>query len=187
MYVVNCVNTLKLFSFIGNALLFLGPHELFIDVITNLFHTYGSVMRIHLGPRPNLLVSSPEAFEKILSNNKHITKGKDYVFLWEWLGFGLLTSTGTKWHSRRKMLTPAFHFRILEEFLEVMNSQCSVLCKKLGEKADKGEFNIFPYITHCALDIICETAMGKCINAQENDDTKYVKAVYRSSEIVFQV
>ncbi len=144
-------------------------------------------MRIHLGPRPNLIVSTPEVFEKILSNNKHITKGKDYVFLWDWLGFGLLTSTGTKWHSRRKMLTPAFHFRILEEFLDVMNNQCSVLCKKLGEKADKGEFNIFPYITHCALDIICETAMGKCINAQENDDTNYVKAVYRSSEIVFQV
>ena len=36
---------------------------------------YGPVVRIHLGTRPNLVIgSSPEAFEKILSSNKQITK-----------------------------------------------------------------------------------------------------------------
>ena len=67
-----------------------------------------------------------------------------------------------------------------------MNNQCSILCDKLEEQVGKREFNVFPYVTHCALDIICETAMGKCINAQEHNDTDYVRAVYRSSEIVFQ-
>jgi len=172
--------------FVGNALKFIGPTEDFVHKMTYLVNKYGSVFRLHLGPRANLIISEPEAFEKILSSNKHITKGKDYVFLWDWLGFGLLTSTGAKWHSRRKMLTPAFHFRILEDFLDIMNNQCDILCQKLTERVDKSEFDIFPYITHCALDIICETAMGKCINAQENDDTDYVKAVFRSSEIVFQ-
>ena len=91
-----------------------------------------------------------------------------------------------KWHSRRKMLTSAFHFRILEDFLDVMNNQCQTLISKLDKKVDCEEFNLYPYITHCALDIICETAMGKNINAQDNNDTDYVKAVYRGSEIVFQ-
>ena len=61
------------------------------------------------------------------------------------------------------------------------------MCEKLSERADKSEFDIYPYITHSALDIICETAMGKCINAQENGNSEYVRAVYRSAEIVFQV
>ena len=114
-------------------------------------------------------------------------KGKDYKFLWPWLGTGLLTSTGSKWHTRRKMLTPAFHFKILEDFLDVMNKHCVKLCddilEPLSRKAE--EFDIFPLVTHCALDIICETAMGKSINAQEDSDSDYVRAIYSASDIVF--
>ena len=115
-------------------------------------------------------------------------KGKDYKFLWPWLGTGLLTSTGSKWHSRRKMLTPAFHFKILEDFLDVMNKHCAKLCDDILEplslKAE--EFDVFPLVTHCALDIICETAMGKSINAQEDSDSDYVRAIYSASDIVFK-
>ena len=89
---------------------------IFYNEFWQLLDKYGSVIRFHLGTRPNLLVgSSPEAFEKIMSSNKQITKvtlkfqtplkwnavkGKDYKFLLPWLGTGLLISTGSKWHSR---------------------------------------------------------------------------------------
>ena len=67
-----------------------------------------------------------------------------------------------------------------------MNQQCRILCDLIGEKADKGEFNIYPMVTHCALDIICETAMGKQLNSQQNNDTDYVTAVYKSADFVFR-
>jgi len=102
------------------------------------------------------------------------------------LAKGLLTSTGAKWHSRRKLLTPAFHFKILEDFMEIMNDHSKIFCDILSAKADGPAFNIFPLVTHCALDIICETAMGKNINAQKDSDSEYVKAVYESSDLVFQ-
>ena len=35
---------------------------------------YGKVVRIHLGTRVNVAVASPDAFEKILSSNRQITK-----------------------------------------------------------------------------------------------------------------
>ena len=143
---------------------------------------------------------------------------------------------------RRKMLTPAFHFKILESFLDVMNAQCSVLCNEvLAPLANTGEFDVFPIVrewwwwwrvwcvsncdsisfpfgeqklwlawmvakmtsyldriynglfgvlrknghfvmfgfiqvTHCALDMICETAMGRSINA--NDEIKWLNAIF---------
>jgi cytochrome P450 family 4 len=58
--------------------------------------------------------------EKILSNStKHIEKGYAYRLLHPFLKTSLLTSGGEKWHTRRRMLTPAFHFSMLKEFCEI--------------------------------------------------------------------
>lgn len=60
-----------------------------------------------------------------------------------------------------------------------MNSQAKNLTNKLSTCAKNGEtVDIFQKITLCALDIICETAMGKSIDAQSNSDSDYVKAIY---------
>lgn len=64
-------------------------------------------------------------------------------------------STGDKWRSRRKMLTPTFHFSILTDFLEVMNEQSDILIQKMLKHVGGDPFNCFGYITLCALDIIC--------------------------------
>uniref|UniRef100_A0A1B0DR40 Uncharacterized protein n=1 Tax=Phlebotomus papatasi TaxID=29031 RepID=A0A1B0DR40_PHLPP len=119
-----------------------------------------------------------DEFMPILGSPKHIDKSSDYNYLHPWLGTGLLTSSGVKWHSRRKILTPAFHFKILEDFIDVFSEQSSILASKLAVEVEKESFNIFPYVTLCTLDIVCETAMGRQVNAQSNSDSEYVKAVY---------
>ena len=40
-------------------------------------------------------------------------------------------SNGEKWFHRRKLLTPAFHFEILKDFLSVFNEQSEIFIKKL--------------------------------------------------------
>jgi len=57
----------------------------------------------------------------------------------------------------------------------------------LKREFPKGEvFDISPYIKRCTLDIICETAMGKQINAQDNRNSPYLNAIHRIGEL-FQI
>lgn len=114
------------------------------------------------------------------ATSKHTTKGFFYKALYPWLGRGLLTADGELWHTRRHLLTPTFHFSILNGFSDVMNEQANVFVSQLAKEADTGKtFDIFHYVTLCALDIIMETAMGVKLGAQvagkEND---YVQAIY---------
>ena len=41
----------------------------------------GNVLRLHIGPRVNAVITTPEGFEKVLSSNKQITKVQIFSFL----------------------------------------------------------------------------------------------------------
>ncbi|XP_049837550.1 cytochrome P450 4C1-like isoform X2 [Schistocerca gregaria] len=147
---------------------------------------FGPIFRFWLGPYPVVHISKPEYMEKVLSSSEIIDKSHFYAFLYPWLGQGLLTSTGSKWHMHRKMITPAFHFRILDNFVEIFAENGEILVEKLKPKADGKAFDMYPFITRCALDIICETAMGTSVNAQNQTQSAYVNAVTRISELTVE-
>jgi len=57
---------------------------------------------------------------------------------------------------RRKLLTPTFHFKILNDFVEVFNKQANILVSKFNKTADGNTVtDIAKDVTLCALDIIC--------------------------------
>ncbi|KAL4239904.1 Cytochrome P450 4V2 [Mactra antiquata] len=139
--------------------------------------------RILIGSHPIILVCCPKETEQLVNSSKHLDKSSDYDLLQPWLGTGLLLSTGEKWKTRRKLLTPTFHFKILHDFVGVFNEQCKILVNKWKPSADgRTVINVYSDITTCALDIICETAMGRNVNAQQDSDSDYVKAVHKVSQ-----
>ncbi|XP_077541896.1 cytochrome P450 4c3-like isoform X1 [Haemaphysalis longicornis] len=151
-----------------------------------VFQRFGRYV-VYLGFRPLVILFKAEYVEEVLSSNKLLTKGDEYEFLHGWLGTGLLTSAGEKWRSRRRLFTPAFHFRILDDFMGTINAQSFILAAKLGELClAKQPFDVLPVVTMCTLDTICETVMGTTINAQSNTSSPYVKAVDRLGEIVLE-
>ncbi|XP_063075460.1 cytochrome P450 4V2 [Engraulis encrasicolus] len=174
------------YPLIGNTLQFKSNAGDFFSQVVDYTVQYKDtpLLKVWLGPIPFVILFRAETIETVLNNPVHMDKAYVYKFLLPWLGTGLLTSTGDKWRRRRKMLTPSFHFSILTDFLEVMNEQAEVLVEKLDKLAGKGPFNCFNHITLCALDIICETAMGKKIYAQSNYDSEYVRCVYKMSDII---
>lgn len=57
------------------------------------------------------------------------------------------------------------------------------MIRLISECAGDDEIDIFPYIKHCALDTIVETAMGIELNAQLDSNQPYVKAVKEFSRL----
>lgn len=79
-----------------------------------------------------------------------------YDVLQIWLGEGLVNSNGWKWHQRRKMITPSFHFKILQDFHVVMNSNAGKFVEKLKAIAEGGRiFDFQKKVHNLTLDIMC--------------------------------
>ncbi|XP_065569758.1 cytochrome P450 4C1-like isoform X2 [Artemia franciscana] len=146
---------------------------------------YGRLYRMWLGPQARIAICGAKYAETIFSSQKYMEKSKDYDLLRPWLGDGLLLSSGNKWRSRRRLLTPAFHFRTLDVFLPTFLENSSIFVDMLEKHSAHGAaIDIFHLAGLCTLDIICECAMGVKVNAQEEDDSEYVVAVKKIAEIV---
>ncbi|XP_028401933.1 cytochrome P450 4V2-like [Dendronephthya gigantea] len=178
----------KSWPIVGNALQFDRTPQGFHEQLVKWAEEYYSngYFCMWIGPKPYIVVFKAEYAEVILSNQKNITKNYGYKLMEPWLGTGLLTSTGNKWKSRRRLLTPAFHYHILEDYIPVYLTQSSTLISLLKEKAGKGEFDIAPYLRMFTLDVICEAAMGVKVNAQNDNNSKYASAVLSISELILE-
>lgn len=104
---------------------------------------------------PLVIIQTPEAVEVLLNSSENLKKPMMYNFLVPWLGEeNVLTGTGDKWRLKRKLATPAFHFKTLEHFIGVFNEHGDAMVRKMAEMADKPESaNIYRYVQRCTLDI----------------------------------
>lgn len=164
---------------IGNSLEFTNksPPEIF-QTLNKFTVSLGNIWRFSFHPfQHQLMISEPKLVEAILSSHKQLEKTDDYRFVRPWLGDGLLLSDGKKWFKRRKIITPTFHFKILEQFVEVMNTQGQIFVSNLAKYNDQKPVDIFPLVTLLALDIICICSMGTNVNAQNDSNSTYVKTV----------
>ncbi|XP_073846354.1 cytochrome P450 4e2-like [Musca autumnalis] len=147
------------------------------------FYKYGNFL-LWIGYYPNVVITQNKDIEYILCSNSLIDKSDMYDMLQVWLGEGLVNSNGSKWHKRRKMITPSFHFKILQDFHITMNSSAGKFVEKLRTASDGGQIFDFQKLVHnLTLDVMCETAMGVPINAMDEPNSEFVKAVDLITEV----
>lgn len=151
-----------------------------------ILHQNSGMYVFWFGLQPLVSVFQGEIAELVLSSSVSIEKSFEYRFLQKWLGTGLLTSKAEKWRFRRKLLTPSFHFRILEDFMPVFNQQSLQLVNKLKSQPDKDYIDIAPLVVLCTLDVICETVMGVSIGAQKGKNLEYVEAIHNLADFFNQ-
>ena len=50
-----------------------------------------------------------------------------YAYGKQWIGDGLLVSSGAKWARNRRLMTPAFHFDVLKPYVIVKNKAAELI------------------------------------------------------------
>lgn len=171
---------------LGNLLTFAGCDLIqFFQMIVKLVEKHGSILKLWIGQDLFVLLSNPVALEKILGNKNFIRRtglvtkvGKPFF------RNGLLMSDGDTWRIHRKIISSTFHNNILDQFVENFSKNSSILVGQLSSKCDGKAFDVYPLISLCTLDVICETAMGTAVNAQLVDDGEYVRNVLRSLQLL---
>ncbi|KAH7981437.1 hypothetical protein HPB49_024034 [Dermacentor silvarum] len=154
-----------------------------LEVPAKLFNYLDSVFyQIHdqdvtvafYGPKPFLIAVTPDTVERVLSNTENVNKSFLYAMLKSWVGNGLLTSEKLIWKKRRKVLTPAFHFRILDEYVPIMNRRAALLCDKMAALG-RDHFDVLPVMRLATFGILFETAMGIKLDEEDVQRTGFLK------------
>ncbi|CAB3406687.1 unnamed protein product [Caenorhabditis bovis] len=176
------------YPIIGHALITKPDPEGFVNQVIGMGHLFPNDPRmclLWLGPFPCLMLYSADVVEPILASSKHLNKGFAYKLLEPWLGLSILTSGKEQWRPKRKLLTPTFHYDILKDFLPIFNEQSKILTDKMERHPKNKPLDVLSTVTLCTLDIICETSMGKSINAQTSElDNEYVWAVHTINQLI---
>lgn len=68
---------------------------------------------------------------------------------------------GLKWQKRRKMLTPAFHFAILQQFVSTFNREVKRFVEEIEIGYLNKPVNIVPFVSNFSLATIAGKSLSK--------------------------
>ena len=140
--------------------------------------------RVRMGPFwYAIMLTHPEVIGRVLSMKANLApKAKVYNIIKPYLGEGLLISNFQKWHTRRRMLTPAFHFEILHGYISIYNDAVDCLIEKWGRSIEEGrpQLEISEDIGLMTLDVMLRCACSYNSNCQEpgSRDSEYIDSIY---------
>jgi cytochrome P450 family 4 len=89
-----------------------------------------------------------------------------------------------KWKRHKKVISSTFSMPILNNFVKVFSAHSLKLVERLEEFAGKDKFDVFPFMNKSAVEITCETAMGKNIN-ENSKNFDYGQCLTKAMTLVF--
>ncbi|XP_050681338.1 cytochrome P450 4C1-like isoform X1 [Leptidea sinapis] len=140
-----------------------------IRYLTHLSSKYKDIFRLRVGLKNVVIICNPDDVQALINGSKYNGKGFVYDFSRPWLGDGLLLSDGVKWHQRRKILTPAFHFNILKNFYSILLDNSEILLDRIETEVSQPRTEILDIVSDYTLRSICETAMGTKLDEETTD------------------
>ncbi|GFR13957.1 cytochrome P450 4V2 [Trichonephila clavata] len=135
---------------------------------------------------PLVTVFKAESVEVILNNNEEVKKAWFYEVLKPWLGSSVLISCDKKWRDMRKLLTPIFHFHVLNKFLAIMNKHSRNLGDLFDTFVQQECVDIYSSMPRHSFDTIFECILDKEINTLNHPTGSYLKAVEEVKFLAFE-
>ncbi|KAM4711419.1 cytochrome P450 4F3 [Anableps anableps] len=159
-----------------------------LQQVDALVQTYKHSCSWFFGPFYHLVrVFHPDYVKPLLMASANITVKDELVYghLRPWLGHSLLISNGEEWSRKRRMLTPAFHFDILKNYILTFNSSTNTMHNKWHRLVAEGTTNVemFDHVTLMTLDSLLKCAFSYQSNCQEST-SEYVSAIVELSDLV---
>uniref|UniRef100_A0A182Q5B7 Uncharacterized protein n=1 Tax=Anopheles farauti TaxID=69004 RepID=A0A182Q5B7_9DIPT len=131
-------------------------------------------------------ITQCELAEPFFSDGRNTDKSLLYRFLHPFVGDGLLSSSGSKWLHRRRILTPTFHFNILNGFHRAFCEETEKLAARIDarRKGRNGvEIELLTPMSQLTLNTICETSMGVKLDSLAGA-VEYREGIYKAGEML---
>ncbi|KAJ3598539.1 hypothetical protein NHX12_002048 [Muraenolepis orangiensis] len=146
---------------------------------------YPFAFPIWFGPFLSILNCHHPHYIKTVVSSSEPKDDIAYRFIKPWIGDGLLVTSGQKWFSHRRLLTPGFHFNILKPYVK-LTADCSkvMLDKWEGYSQTNELFEVSGDVSLMSLDNIMKCAFSNDSNCQNNGTNVYIKAVYELSHLI---
>ena len=154
---------------------------------------------VWLGIKPVIMTSD---INVIQTRYPHKHKSEIYMFLYPWVGTGLLTKNPNSneyldWKTRRNQLTPSFHFDMLRNYHKYfqeaalrLSEKCTNDCissdlRQNNPLLNQNSIDIFSIMTEITLPVIWKTITTNH-TFDKNEGKEYIQAVRKISELLIK-
>ncbi|KAL5250309.1 hypothetical protein ACHWQZ_G016151 [Mnemiopsis leidyi] len=127
----------------------------------------GPVSHMKFFFKSNFSLNTVKVAQPLLKSNVNVDKSFQYDDAAEWLADSVLILPGKEWHKRRLMLTPAFHFSILDDFSQTMKKHAGIFVDIIRSDPTKPLTQSIEEATFYSL---CETSFGVEFSSQEESN-----------------
>ena len=149
----------------------LGGSEETLSRLSRYFAEFGDIYRIFAPSRGvyNYVINHPDDIKRVLlANHRNYTKGEGMDRVKILLGNGIMTSEGDFWRRQRRMMQPAFHRRIIDQFSSLIRDVNDKFAARWAAKAAHGEaVNLSDDASELTLEIVLRSIFGADLSRLE--------------------
>jgi cytochrome P450 len=158
----------------------IGTTDTTIDLLQRWFSEYGDTYRVFSTDRDawTWVIHHPVDVKRVfVVNHRNYTKGVGIDRVRLLLGNGIMTSEGEFWRRQRRMVQPAFHRAVIEQFVTVIRRQNAVMFERWSAAAASGEpLNLSRSLSELTLGVVLEAIFGDDLGrlVQDLDDNPFM-------------